>query len=108
MKLLITIVQRGKGEQVTKALTEFKADYSLIFLGEGTASNQMMAYLALENKEKDVVLSLIAREDEEEILAKIETKFKLSKKKTGIALTLPLSSINRMALTEIMDNEAIL
>jgi len=32
----------------------------------------------------------------------------LSKKKTGIALTLSLSSINRMALTEIMDNEAIL
>ncbi len=101
MKLLITIVSRGKGELVCKQLNKLKANFSIIFLGEGTASNQIMEYFSLTNKEKDVILSIIHQDNEEKILNTLEEKFKLSEKKVGMALTLPLSSINRMALEEI-------
>ena len=102
MKLLITVVLRGKGETVCKELKNYQADFSVVFLGEGTASNQMMEYFSLDSKEKDVVFSIIHQGDEEKILELLEDKFKLSEKNLGMALTLPLSSINRMALEEIM------
>lgn len=102
MKLLITIVSRGKGELVADMLSTFKTDYSIIFLGEGTASNQMMEYFSLENKNKDVVLSIIHIDDEKEILSFLDEKLKLSKKRIGMAMTLPLSSMNRLALDEII------
>ncbi len=102
MKLLITIVSRGKGELVCKELNKFKTSYSIVFLGEGTASNQIMEYFSLTNKEKDVVFSIVHGDDEKAILDKLEERFKLSEKKIGMALTLPLASINRMALDEII------
>ena len=36
MKLLITIIERGKGEDVTDLISKYKIDYNIIFLGQGT------------------------------------------------------------------------
>ena len=65
MKLLITIIERGKGEDVTDLISKYKIDYNIIFLGQGTATSSMLDYFSLTNTDKDVVLSLIDDGDED-------------------------------------------
>ncbi|MCK9493029.1 MAG: hypothetical protein M0Q00_01530 [Acholeplasmataceae bacterium] len=105
MKLLVTIVERGKGEEVTTLISQFKVDYSVVFLGQGTASSKMLEYLSLENTKKDIVLSLIDDADEKDVLNRLNKHFKLDQRHHGIAYTVGLTSINRLAFKYLMGKE---
>lgn len=105
MKLLVTIVERDKGEKVTTLISQFKVDYSVVFLGQGTASSKMLEYLSLEDTKKDIVLSLIDDADEKSILDTLSRYFESNQRHHGIAYTVELTSINRLAFKYLMGNE---
>lgn len=103
MKLLITIVQRGKGEEACKLISKYKVDYNVVFLGQGTATSSMLDYFSLANTDKDVVFSLIDEANEEAILNQLNENFDFSKKPTGMAFTIDLTSMNRLAYHKLME-----
>ncbi|MGI6359830.1 MAG: hypothetical protein ACOX02_02145 [Acholeplasmatales bacterium] len=103
MKLLITITERGKGEDVTDLISKYKIDYNIILLGQGTATSSMLDYFSLSNTDKDVVLSLIDDADEDVILNDLESVFEFSKKHLGMAFTVALTSMNRLAYKKLME-----
>lgn len=105
MKLLITIVQRGRGDEVTNLISKCKVDFSVIFLGQGTASNTMMEYLSLADTKKEIVFSLIDDSDEKIILDTLNKHFELDRKHHGSAFTMSLTSINRLAFKHLMGSE---
>lgn len=107
MKLLVTIVPRGKGEELTTLISQFEVDYSVVFLGQGTASSKMLEYLSLENTKKDIVFSLIGDTDEKKLLGILNKHFKLDQRHHGIAYTVGLTSINRLAFKYLMGNEGL-
>lgn len=100
MKLLITIVQRGRGDEVTNLISKCKVDFSAIFLGQGTASNTMMEYLSLVDTKKEIVFSLIDDSDEKIILDTL-----IDRKHHGSAFTMSLTSINWLAFKHLMGSE---
>lgn len=102
MKLLVTIITRGKGEEIASLVSKYKVNYSIIMLGAGTATSSMLDYFSLANTDKDVVFSLIDESDEETVLKQLDIDFDFSRKPIGMAFTVDLTSMNRLAYQKLM------
>ena len=61
LKLLITVVDRNKGEFYLDVLSQFEVNFQTLINGTGTANSEILDMLGLNNN-KAVVLSVI-RED---------------------------------------------
>ena len=58
-KLLVTIVDRAKGERIAAICREQGVLFQMVCLGHGTASSEVLDLLGLGRTEKAVVLSLV-------------------------------------------------
>ena len=58
MRLMVTIVDRGKGSAAVDIYRSQKLHFDYLCLGFGTANSQILDYLGLEATEKDVVFTL--------------------------------------------------
>lgn len=92
LKLLITVVDRPKGEFYLDVISQFEVNSQLLVGGLGTANLHLVELLGL-NIHKAVILSL-AREDQVgPIMDCLEEKFATIKKGKGVSFAVPLSSI---------------
>ena len=62
VKLLVTIMDRGKGERAVEFYRSRGLPYHFITLGFGTANSQILDYFGLSETEKDIVLTLVQEE----------------------------------------------
>ena len=103
LKLIITVVDRPKGEFYMDVIGGFEVNCQMIMAGQGTASSELVDLLGL-NPEKAVILS-IAREDKvPEIMNTLEMKFETVRNGKGVAFAIPLSSIIGVNLYQFMSN----
>ena len=103
LKMIITVVDRPKGEFYMDVIGGFEVNCQMIMAGQGTASSELVDLLGL-NPEKAVILS-IAREDKvPEIMNTLETKFETVRNGKGVAFAIPLSSIIGVNLYQFMSN----
>ena len=103
LKLIITVVDRPKGEFYMDVIGGFEVNCQMIMAGQGTASSELVDLLGL-NPEKAVILS-VAREDKvPEIMNTLETKFETVRNGKGVAFAIPLSSIIGVNLYQFMSN----
>ncbi len=93
MKLIITIVDRDKGERVEEILSKCGVYFQLIMLGEGTAEQEILQLLGLSNLDKDIVLSFVEEENVEEALNQLQGKLELNKQGKGILCVVDLDCI---------------
>lgn len=108
LKLLITIVDRGKGERIAEIADIRLFHISLMCLGHGTADSEIMDLLGLGSTDKDVLLTLTPYSHIPQILADISDKMQLKKPGKGIAFILPLSGINKLTSDVLLhDNPEI-
>ena len=92
LKLLVTVVERAKGEFYLDVISQFDVNCQMILSGLGTATSEVMELLGLE-PHKAVILS-VAREDKvEEIMNCLEDKFQTIRNGKGISFAVPLSSV---------------
>ncbi len=92
LKLLITVVERPKGEFYLDVISQFGVNCQLGLGGLGTATSELVELLGLE-PHKAVILS-IAREDlVDEIMNTLEDKFATIRNGKGISFAVPLSSV---------------
>lgn len=104
IKLLVTIVDRGKGEKVTEILRESHVMYNLIMLGKGTAKSEILDYLGLGQTEKDIVLSVV-QEDSMPIITEIlNEKLQLKEPGNGVSFTIPISSVDSALALELISS----
>ena len=61
IELLITILERGKGKKLVQFLNKHQVNFHLEFIGAGTATSEMLDILGLNNKDKDIIISLGTR-----------------------------------------------
>lgn len=94
IKMLTTIVDRGKGEKIAELLRENNVLYNMIFLGKGTANSEILDYLGLGQTEKDIVLSVVQEDNVKNIFYNLNEKMNLKEPGNGIAFTLPINSID--------------
>ena len=93
LKLVITIVDREKSEFYADLIQNGGANLQCFLSAHGTARSQMLEMLGLANDRKSVILSMISAERVPELLSMLSRKFKSVKGGTGIAFSIPFSSM---------------
>ena len=92
LKLLITVVDRPKGEFYLDVISQFDVNYQMVLGGLGTAHSELVELLGLE-PQKAVVLSVVREDLVEEVMRTLEDKFRTIKNGKGISFAIPLSSV---------------
>jgi len=96
IKLMVTIVDRGKGEKVAEICRGHHLYYHILCFGMGTANSEMLDYLGLGKTEKDFVITMGPRERLPSTVKEIAQQMQLHKPGRGIVFTIPLSSISSL------------
>ena len=92
LKLLVTVVDRPKGEFYLDVISQFDVNCQLVMGGLGTAASELVELLGLE-PHKAVILS-VAREDMVDLIMNcLEDKFTTIRNGKGISFAVPLSSV---------------
>ena len=91
--LLVTVVNKGKGAFFADLLRTFDVNLQMSFVGSGTARSDLIELLGLKDNRRSVIFSVVRAERIDAIQAALEDRFQSVNDGTGIAFTLPLSSV---------------
>ena len=91
--LMTTIVDRKVAKKYSELYKENAQHVMFVTLGSGTAANEILDYLGLENTEKAVIFSVQEESAWQKIKRQLQQKLKIDAPGGGIAFTIPLSSI---------------
>ena len=92
LKLLITVVDRPKGEFYLDVLSQFEINCQMVVSGKGTAHSELIELLGL-NIHKAVILSVVREDLMDTVMETLEDKFTTIRNGKGIAFAIPLSSV---------------
>ena len=92
LKLLVTVVDRQKGEFYLDVISQFQVNCQLVVGGLGTASSELVELLGLE-PHKAVILSVVREDLTDTIMNTLEDKFATIRNGKGVAFAIPLSSV---------------
>ena len=106
LKLLVTVVDRPKGEFYLDVISQFEVNSQLLVGGVGTANLHLVELLGL-NVHKAVILS-VAREDQVgPIMDCLEEKFATIKNGKGVSFAVPLSSVIGVNTYQYLSNNRL-
>lgn len=94
IKLLIAIIDRGKGDDVVKILRESGVTFNMISPGYCASGSDIMDYLGLSNPERDLILSVITEDKVDGVMKKLLYKLNLDEPGNGIAFTIPITGVS--------------
>ena len=103
LKVLVTVVDRQKGEFYLDVLSQFEVNFQMVVSGVGTANSELVALLGL-NIQKAVILSVVREDQIDPIMHCLEDKFSTIRNGKGIAFAVPMSSIVGVNLYRFMSN----
>jgi len=103
LKLLITVVDKAKGEFYLDTISQFEVNCQMAIGGLGTATSDIVDMLGL-NRHKAVIFSVIREDMAEPILQCLEDKFETIKNGKGVAFAIPLSSVIGVNLYQFLSN----
>lgn len=104
LELLITVVNRTKAEFYMDLLQSFEVNMQLSMRAHGTANEQILKLLGVEEVPKAVIFSVIKEDKVPEALAALENRFNTIKDGKGIAYTVPMSSVIGVAIYGFLSN----
>ncbi|MBR1584255.1 MAG: P-II family nitrogen regulator [Clostridia bacterium] len=93
LKMLLTIVDRGKGDTVARMMNREGVMAQFIALGTGTAHKGLLALLGLKDTAKDVVFSFIRGDVAPHAMHHLAHALEMDLPGRGIAFTVPLGSV---------------
>ena len=91
--MLVTISSRKKISEFVKFYKTYQVETGTISLGRGTASSEVLDYLGMEDEEKGIFFSVITEPTWQKLQKGLRKEMKIDIPGTGIAFTVPLSSI---------------
>ena len=103
LKLLITVVDRAKGEFYMDVLSEYEINCQMLLSGKGTASSDLVEMLGL-NINKAVILSIVREDMVDPVMKCMEEKFETIRKGKGICFAVPLSSVIGVNMYQFLSN----
>ena len=103
LKLLVTVVDRQKGEFYLDYLSQYEVNLQMLLSGEGTANSEIINLLGLNNQ-KAVILSVVREDLVDAVMNGLEDKFSTIKNGRGISFAVPLSSVIGVNLYRFMSN----
>ena len=103
LKLLVTVVDRPKGEFYLDYISQFEVNQQLLLSGLGTASSELVDLLGL-NIHKAVILSVVREDRMDAVMLGLEEKFRTIRNGKGIAFAVPLSSVIGVNLYQFLSD----
>ena len=91
--LMITITDRRTTDAFLQLYNEHGVNVSLRTVGSGTAVRETLSTLGLEKTEKAVLLAIVTADTWRKVQRDLQRKMRIDVPGTGIAFTVPLSSI---------------
>ena len=105
LMLLVTVVQKGKGTFFADYLQTFQANLQICVVGTGTARDDLVEFLGLKDNKRSVIFSIVRQDRLDEIFEALEERFHTVNRGTGIAFTVPLSSVIGKLTYGFLSNE---
>jgi len=94
IKLIIVIVDRGKGDEAVEIMRESGISYNMISPAYCASGSDIMDYLGLSNPERDLVLSVVTEDKVSGVLNKLLYKMDLDEPENGFAFAIPISGVS--------------
>ena len=91
--LMVTITDRRSTDAFLRLYEQRGVDVNLRTVGSGTAVRETLATLGLEKTEKAVLLAVVTEDTWKAVRTDLRRKMRIDVPGTGIAFTVPLSSI---------------
>lgn len=110
MQLLVSIVERGKGMEVSKIYKTFHVTQHLQSAGRGTAASHLLDTLGFGTAERDILLSIAPKDTIRQLMYYLKDEDRSELEAKGIAFTMDVSGLGTiLAVTlsriEVMDAE---
>ena len=106
--LMVTITDRRSTDAFLQLYEQRGVDVNLRTVGSGTAVQETLATLGLEKTEKAVLLAVVTEDTWKAVRTDLRRKMRIDVPGTGIAFTVPLSSIGgRRALMFLTQNQPL-
>ncbi|MDX9807682.1 MAG: hypothetical protein RBS87_03855 [Acholeplasma sp.] len=96
MKLLITIVAKGKADAVAKIIHQGMIHFQTTMLGVGTAPSEIIDILCMGNPDKEVLFSMIDDQDVNPIFDDLNETLDFTNSHIGVAFTVDVDSIGKL------------
>ena len=93
MKMLFTIVDRGKGQVAANLLREYGVCEHYIALGNGTAHKDWLGTMGLSDTAKDVLISFVTTASGRRVMARLSRVLDIDMPGKGIAFTCDLNGV---------------
>lgn len=104
--LILTIVERGHSDFVVDAARDAGASGSSILHGVGTNPQNQSSFLGVSlQPEKDLVLTLVKREDKKSIMNTIAIRTNLNTEGKGICFSLPVDEVMGISRMQNMERK---
>ena len=103
LKLLITVVDRPKGDFYLDVLGQFEVNFQMAVGGMGTANSELLELLGLE-PHKAVLFSVVREDLVDGIMNCLEDKFRTVRNGKGICFAVPLSSVIGVNLYQFLSD----
>jgi hypothetical protein len=104
LKLLVTVVNRNKAEFYCDFLQSFEVNFQTVLTAEGTADNDTVRLLGLNDTSRCVIFSVIREDRATAIMEALGDKFRTIKNGKGIAYTIPMSGTIGVAVYRFLAN----
>ena len=93
LNLMMTITDRALEKRFMSFYREHHLEVILATVGRGTATNEVLDYLGLDEVEKVVCMSVVTGELWKELKEGLQTSLQIDAPGMGIAFIIPMSSI---------------
>ena len=105
---MVTITDRRTSDAFLQLYQQHGVDVTLRTVGSGTAVRQTLSALGLEKTEKAVLLAVVTAETWHKVQRDLRRKMQIDVPGTGIAFTVPLSSIGgKRALAFLTEHQPL-
>lgn len=91
--LLFVITDRARTKVARKVLGRHEVNIMLQMIGMGTAKTRLLEYLGLGDKERDVLMCPVTRDETERILLDLKDTLEAGRPGGGVAFTVPMKSV---------------
>ncbi len=102
MMALLSIVGQGRGNKLIKELHNLNVKINFQTVGFGTAPTEMMDIFGLGTNDKDVIISLGAKNDIRNMISNFGESFRSHSKYGGLMIVVDVSAASRV-LSEILN-----
>lgn len=107
MQLLVSIVERGKGMEVSKIYKTFHVTQHLQSAGRGTASSHLLDTLGFGTAERDILLSIAPKDTLRQLMYYLKDEDRPELEAKGIAFTMDVSGLGTILAVTLSRIEAM-